>query len=369
MKKLFSKVLVMILCSLAFVSCEKDLEQKVLITPSSVSGFSTSATNVVLTTASDNAKVVTFKFTKPDYGVAVVPTYTLQFDVPSDTSGTNAWKKAVEIKLVGDSTEKSFTGKDFNSLLVNQLKLSTGVQSTIVVRLKSEITQPTGDATTVKPIYSVVTMTVNPYQAVIIYPALLVKGGNSWITPATRTNGFLLTSANFNNKYEGYLNLPNADGWGGDAFKLESTTTGKVYGWGTSATTLSEGGGNLWLTPSPGYMKVNVDLDAMTISYTPVRFYISGDDNNWSTSATPMTYDATSKKWVANNVSLTAGKKFVFTSNGSYDISYKVNGDGKLVYAGPPSWAGNNINVPNTGTFKVTLDLSQGDGKYTYSIE
>ena len=369
MKKSLSAVLLMILFSFLFISCEKDVEQKVLLAPAGVPDFTTTAQSLVLSTNTDNSKVVTFKFNKPDYGVKVVPTFTLQFDVPADTTGENAWGKAVDVKLTGDSTEKSYTGKDFNSLLVNQLKLPTGTQSEIVVRLKSEINQPTGDATTVKPVYSVLTMTVTPYQAVIVYPALLVRGGNSWATPATRTEGFLLTSVNFNNKYEGYLYLPNADGWGGDAFKLESTTTGKVYGWGTSATTLSEGGGNLWLSPAPNYMKVNVDLDAMTISYTPVTFYISGDDNSWSTSANPMTYDPSTRKWVANNVSLTAGKKFAFTSNGGYDISYKVNSEGKLVFAGPPGWTGNNITVPNTGTFKVTLDLSQGDGKYTYSIE
>ncbi|WP_207535247.1 SusE domain-containing protein [Desertivirga arenae] len=369
MKKSLSAVLLMILFSCLYMGCEKDIEQKVLLSPTNVPGFTTSAQSLVLSTTNDNSKVVTFKFNKPDYGVRVVPSFTLQFDIPSDTTGTNAWAKAVEVKLSGDSTEKSYTGKDFNSLLVNQLKLPTGTQSTLVVRLKSDINQPSGDASPVQPVYSVVTMTVTPYKVEIIYPALMVRGGNSWITPATRTNGLVLTSVNFNNKYEGYLYLPNADGWGGDAFKLESSTTGKVYGWGTSATTLSEGGGNLWLAPAPNYMKVTVDLDAMTISYTPVTFYISGDDNNWSTSATPMTYDPATKKLIANNVNLTAGKKFVFTSNGGYDNSYKVNAEGKLVFAGPPAWTGNNITAPSTGVFKVTLDLSQGAGKYTYSIE
>src|SRR5690606_4671968 len=212
--------------------------------------------------------------------------------------------------------------------------------------------------------YSSLTITVTPYKAVVIYPALVVKGGNSWQTPptASRENGFILTSAGFNNKYEGYLNLPNADGWGGDAFTLISTVDGKSYGWGTSATTIAEGTGNLWLTPSPAYMKVNVDLDAKTISYTPVEFFISGDDNGWSTSATPMSYDAESKTWVAENVSLTAGKSFVFTANGSYDISYKVDNDGKLIFAGPPAWAGNNIPVEKTGVYTVTSDLSGGAG-------
>jgi len=357
------------LLAVALTSCEKDLEQKVLIPPASVPEFKTSASGLVLTSAQDNNQVVTFSFAKPNYGVNVVPSFSLQFDVPADTSGANAWGQAIEVKLAADSLKKSYSGKDFNSLLVNQMKLPTGTQSTIVVRLKSEIAPSTGETSGVKPVYSVVKMDVTPYKAIIIYPALLVRGGNSWSTPATRTDGLLLTSANFNSKYEGYISLPNADGWGGDALRLESTATGKFYGWGTSATTIAEGAaGNLWLTPSPAYVKVNVDLDALTVSYTPVTFYIAGDDNGWSTTATPMTYNASTKKWEAN-VAMTAGKKFAFIANSGWDISYKVDTEGKLVFAGPPGWGGNNITVPKTGTLKVSLDMSQGDGKYTYSIE
>jgi starch-binding outer membrane protein SusE/F len=369
MKKTFNKVLLLSLGTAFFASCEKDLEQKTLSVPSSVPGFSSSVSSVVLTTASDNNKVVTFKFIEPDYGVSISTVNTLQFDVPADTIGAAAWGKAVEVKLTGDSTEKSFTGKNFNSLLVNQLKLATDAPSTIVVRLKSEVNKSIGGVSSVKPVYSVVTMTVTPYKAVIIYPALMIRGGNSWITPATRTDGLILTSVNFNNKYEGYIYLPNADGWGGDAFRLESTATGKFYGWGTSATTIAEGAtGNLWLSPAPNYMKVNVDLDALTVSYTPVQFFISGDDNGWSTSATPMTYNPATKKWTAD-VSLTAGKAFAFTANGDWNITYKLNSEGNLVFAGNPVWGGNNIVATKTGVQKVTLDMSQGDGRYTYSIE
>lgn len=359
----------MLLLSCLFLACQKDMMQAVVIPPFGINGFSASSLDIVLSSETDNQNVVTFKFQAPDYGAHVVAAYTLQFDVPSDTVGENAWQNAIDVKLPADSTQKSFSGADFNSLMVNQLEMPAGETGTIVVRLKSVVNQSTGTASAIPAVYSVLTMTVTPYKAVVVYPALLVKGGNSWQTPTERTAGFLLTSAKFNSKYEGYLNLPNADGWGGDAFQLISTKDNKVYGWGTDAYTLSEGGGNLWLTPSPAYIKVNVDLDAMTIKYTPVQFFISGDDNDWSTSATPMTYNAETKKWVAENVSLTTGKAFVFTSNGSYDISYKVDANGTLIFAGAPTWLGNNIPVTKTGVFTITLDLSAGDGNYTYSVK
>lgn len=370
MKKLFKWILLLMIITGLFSACKKEMDQIVISNPGSVKGFTASANELTLTSATAATEVITFTFQAPDYGTKVVSTYTLQFDVPSDTVGANAWGNAVDVKIVGDTTSKSFLGADLNSLLVTQLGLQTGTASTIAVRLRSEVNQPTGSPSTIKPVYSTLKMSVTPYLAVVVYPALLVKGGNSWITPATRTDGFLLTSLKFDSKYEGYINLTNADGWGGDGLKLISTTDGKEYGWGTNETTLSVGGGNLWFTPSPAYMKVNADINELTVSYTPVSFFISGDDNNWSTSATPLTFNPATQEWSASNVALTAGKTLVFTSNGSYDISYKVDAKGALYFAGAPAWvAGNNIPVTKTGVFTVTLNMSKGIGNYSYSIK
>jgi len=376
MKQLFNSFLVLVLSVVLVSSCKKEASQNIITIPSATTlAFKSSVNSVTLTEEVAASKVVTFSFNAPDYGVKVVPTYILQFDVPADTSGTNPWGNAVDVKLSGDSLHKAFLGSELNTILAAQLLLPTGVNSTIVVRLKTDINQQgTGAPTTVKSLYSVVKMTVNPYRSYVEYPALIVKGGNSWKTPTTRTNGYLLASSKFNTKYEGYLNLPNADGWGGDAFQLVSTTDAKVYGWGTSATTLSLNGGGLWLTPAPNYMKVNVDLSAMTIAYTPVRFYISGDDNGWSTTSTPMVYNSTTGVWIASNVTLTAGRTFQFTSNGNYDISYKLDKANKaLVFAGAPTWPKDdvveNIPVAKTGVFTVTLDMSGGEGNYTYSVK
>ncbi|WP_316798385.1 SusE domain-containing protein [Pedobacter frigidisoli] len=371
MKKIFLTIIYSFLLIGLFQACKKEANTNVINPPAAGSlSFKSSATNVVLSAATDASNVVTFSFNAANFGASVVPTYSLEFDLPADTTGANAWANAVSVKLPTGTLTKVYTGADFNSLLANQLMLPTGAASTLAVRLKAEVNQNTGVASAIKPVFATLTLSVNPYKAIIEYPALIAKGGNSWKTPAIRSNGFVLTSAKFNNKYEGYLNLPNADGYGGDAFQLVSSLDAtKVYGWGGTATTMSLTGGNLYLTPAPAYMKVNADVTAMTISYTPVKFYISGDDNGWSTSATPLVYNATTMKWVAANVALTAGKTFVFTANGGYDISYKVDASGALVFAGAPNWGGINIPVAKTGVFTVTLDLSAGDGNYTYSVK
>ena len=371
MKKIFNSLFTLLLLSIFMLGCKKEESNNVVINPSaSALAFKTSTAAVVLSPANDAANVVTFSFNAANFGANVVTAYSLEFDLPADTSGASAWANAVVAKIPAGTLQKTYTGADFNALSGVQLLLPTGTASTIAVRLKAEVNQNTGVTSTIKPVYSTITMTVNPYKAIVEYPALLVKGGNSWKTPSTRTNGFLLASSKFNSKYEGYLNLPNADGYGGDAFQLVSTLdASKVYGWGGTATTMSLNSGNLYLSPSPAYMKVNADVDALTITYTPVKFFISGDDNGWSTSSTPLNYNATTGKLEAANVALTAGKTFVFTCNGGYDISYKVDASGNLVFAGAPVWGGINIPVTKTGVFTVTLDLSAGDGNYTYSIK
>lgn len=369
MKNILSYSLVMIAFAIVLISCNKDETKAILGTPSAITGFTSTTDDITLSADNDSTTVVTFKWSAPDYSISVPVGYLLQFTVPSDTSGATAWSHAKNVMIDADSLQKSFLGTDFNALAATQLGLPTDEISTIVVRVRSDV-KTSGSPSNIPGVFATLTMKVTPYDAIIVYPALLVNGGNSWHTPTTRTNGYLLTSQNFDSKYEGYLNLPDADGWGGDAFTLTSSTTGITYGWGSDAYTMSVGGGNLWLTPAPNYMKVNADISALTISYTPVKFFISGDDNGWSTSATPMTFNPATNQWIATNVSLTAGKGIVFTSNGNYDISYKVDDAGKLVFAGAPNWpAANNIPVTQTGVFTVILDLSQGAGNYSYKIE
>jgi hypothetical protein len=370
MKNILSPILMLLMLPVFFSSCEKDMEKSVLLPPAASSQeFKASTNNIVLSTENKTTNVVTFSFNKPDYGIDVLPSYTLQFTTPADTVGENAWTNAIAIKLtLPEGTSKSLLGVDLNAMLVTQLKLAVDEAHKVVVRLVTDVTQNSGASSTIQPLYSKVELTVTPFEDIVIYPALLVKGGNSWLTPTERTNGYLLTSAQFNSSYEGYLNLPNADGWGGDAFQLINSLNGNVYGWGTDSITIAKDGGNLWLTPSPAYMKVNVDLEASTIKYVPVTFYISGDDNGWSTSSTPMTYNSTTKQLEVDNLNLTAGNSFAFTCNDTWDLSYKIDAKGKIIFAGAPGWAGSNIPIEETGVYKVILDMSGGNGNYSYEM-
>lgn len=354
MKNIINSLLVIVILSMTLLACKKDITQTIKsdgIAPVVKLG----STTVELTSATATDTVSVINWSRADFGYKAAVSYTVEL-VKAGTS-FNAGKKV----NVGNAAQLKYTGAVLNEAAIG-LGIAAGTTGVIDIRIKSSLSDSTY-------IYSAVAkLTVTTYQ--VDFPALIVRGGNSWITPSARSKGFVLTSPNYDGKYEGYIYLPNADGWGGDALKLEVQSTGVQYGWGGSSTTMAAGSsGNLWFTPAPNYMKVNADVNTGTVNFTPVKFYLTGDHNGWSTSATPMTFNAVTNQWVATNVSFTAGNKFVFTSNGGYDISYKVNSEGKVVYAGPPSWAGSDINAPGTGTYTVILDMSAGDGRYTYKIQ
>lgn len=354
MTPFIKKILSVSAFCMLLMACEKDITQTVA-TDGIAPVVTLSQNTITLSSSTANTSVLKINWTKADFGFKAATNYTVEL-----VNLLNTFSSAISVNT-STGTELSYLGSQLNELAIG-LGIPAGGKGDIEIRIKASLNESA-------LVYSAVAkLTVTTYA--VDFPALLVRGGNSWVTPSTRTKGFVLTSPDYNSKYEGYVYIPNADGWGGDGLKLQVESTGVLYGWGTSATTMAAGSaGNLWFTPAPNYMKVNADINAGTVNFIPVKFFISGDHNGWSTSATPMTFNATTQQWVATNVKFSAGNTFTFTSNGNYDISYRINSDGKLVYAGPPNWAGGGVQAPGTGTYTVILDMSAGNGGYTYKIQ
>ncbi len=355
-------ILFLMLLACGIYSCSKNDVNPVVSPPTNISGFSSTAQDVVLTAANDSVSVTEFKWQTPSYGVSVANTYTMIFDIPSDTSGSNAWGNAIKLTVPSGSVAKSFLGTDFNKIM-NQLGLPFDVASPVVVRLKSDINQSTGAASTIASVYSDLGLTVTPYQVILIYPKLYLAG--DFLVPNwTQLDqpGWILASVKSDSYYEGYVNFPNTD----NSFKLctQASWNGTNYGWGGSATTISGSGsaGNCYFG-GPGYCKVAVDVSALTISYTPVNWSVAGDFNSWSVSANPMTLNTTTNQWTATNISLTAGSSFKFVGDPGWVSSFGLDTKGNLAFGG------GNIIAAKTGTFTVTLDLSAGAGNYSYSVK
>lgn len=361
MKKLYIACLAL---SLLAAACKKDLKEPILQSPSSISGFAVNSTTIVLSNANDSAIVAVFKWPASNYGATVPVTYTLLIDQPADTSGANAWAGAMKTTITTDSLNKSWLGTDFNKLL-NQLGLTPGVASPIVVRLLSAVNQSNGTTSTVTTLSADIAMTATPYKIVLIYPKLYIAG--DFLNPNwTQKNqpGWILASVKSNGSYEGYVGFPNA----GNAFKLctQLDWNGTNYGWGGTATTISGSGsaGNCYFG-QVAYTRVVADVNALTITYTPTSWYIAGDFNSWSTTANPLTFSSGTNTWTAAGLTMAAGSAYKFVSNSDWNNQYGSDGKGGLLFGN----SSGNITVAKSGTFTVTLDLSQGAGNYTSSLK
>src|SRR6186713_1304092 len=122
------------LVALGLSACKKDLTNTVLQSPSGITGFTASASTLVLSTDNDSATVTSFSWQAPSYGFAAAVTYTLYIDIPSDTGGTAGWANAVKVPIPTGSLTRAYLGTDLNRVL-NQLGLPFGSPSAVVVRL------------------------------------------------------------------------------------------------------------------------------------------------------------------------------------------------------------------------------------------
>ena len=362
MKKIFAAIA---LFTMLLAACNKNITEPVLHSPSGVNAFAVSTNNVALSSTNDSSTVAVFSWQSSTYAVNVPVTYTLQIDQPSDTSGATGWSNAINTTITTDSLTRSWLGTDFNRLL-NLLGLPDGTPSTIVARLKMDITQSNGLASTVPTLYSTVSMTVTPYKIVLIYPKLYVAG--DFLTPTwTQLDqpGWVLASVLSNGVYEGYVNFANA----ANQFKLcsELSWNGNYYGLGASQTQMGPGAtsGNLWYN-GPAYARVVADVNQNTINYTTTSWVVAGDFNSWSITANPMTFNPATNVWTATGVQMTAGNQWKFVGDSGWNNCYGLDSKGNFVFG---NGSVGNFTVTKSGTYTVTLDLSQGAGNYTYSVQ
>ncbi|WP_426491162.1 SusE domain-containing protein [Hymenobacter sp. 102] len=325
-------------------SCEKD-EEKVTMQPASASALTASTASVVLLQADAAKNAVTYTWTPTSYGYQAAVNYTLQFDKKGGT-----FASPIEVET-GSSTSKTFTTSELNNVLL-KLGLAAGNAGQVDVRVKSSI------SSAVSPTYSAAsTITATPYSEFILYPQIYVPGSYQGWAPDKAP---FLASSKSDEKYEGYLNFTDATtmfkftparNWDND-FGDDGTKTGKLKAKGSDIS-----------VAGPGYYRFNVDTKGLTYTYTKTAWAIIGSatPGDWSTE-TPMTYDATTGVWTVTTT-LKSGAELKFRANNAWDIDMgDNNADGK------PEYKGENIKSPGAGTYTITLDLSKGEGNYTYSF-
>ncbi len=351
---------------LCFVpSCKKDGNNLVLQTGSFATGsLKASAVTVVLTQSVDNDTVERFSWQPVNYGQKPVVTYTLQVDKPSDTSGAGAWSKATAFGAGNNVLGYAFTGKDFNNLL-NTMGLTPGVASNIAVRVKSDVNQYNGAASTVASTYSnTVIISVNPYPLVLYVPG----DYQGWDPPSAPVFGPI---AGLAGKYEGYVYMAAR---GTHYFKFTNAPDWNHtnYGDGGGGSFSTDGNAAGLSVADSGYYELTADLNANKWTATRTSWGIIGDatPGGWNTD-TQMSYNPATQTWTVTANMLKNGS-FKFRANNAWSIDFGIDGSGNLAYADNPFFVYNpnlnNLSVAADGNYTITLDLHVS-GKYTYTLK
>jgi hypothetical protein len=342
MKTWLNHLYILGVLSIALFSCKKD-EERIVLKEGSSSSLLASTTTLVLNKANASDTIVSFTTNPADYGYQAAVNYTLEMDVKG-----NNFANAKTVDL-GSRRVKKYTVAELNSLL-NLLKLAPGTPGQVEVRTKSVL------SVWVNPTYSsVVTLTVTPYEDVVEYPSLYVPGGYQGWAPAAAAK---VASVKDDKNYEGYVYFQEASEF---KFTNGPNWDGTNYGDAGAGKLSSDGGAGNLKVNTPGYYRLNVNLDGLTWSATKTAWGVIGNaTGSWDVDK-DMTYDPTEKVWKAT-LNLSTGE-IKFRANDDWGINF---GDAKPA-DGKPEYGGDNIAITEAGTYDIILDLSK-PGNYSYSV-
>ena len=183
------------------------------------------------------------------------------------------------------------------------------------------------------------------------YPLLNVPGAYQGWDPAS--NAGALASKGSNEVYEGFTYFAEAS-----QFKFAKGSWDTNWGDTGADGTLEPGGENL--NAAPGFYRLNVDLNTLTYSLTPISWGLIGSATagGWDSDQN-MTYDATEGAWTIT-ADLVAGEA-KFRANDGWDINFGDTGKDALL-----EYGGDNIVIPGAGNYTIKLYLNRQD--YTYSV-
>lgn len=338
-----------------FTSCEDEQDLK-FVSPDAEFRILTpqSGEAVILAPETPNNPGLVMTWEEMDYGTPTEITYTIEVD-----KNGNDFAAPVTVA----TTTAAFIS--INTETLNGAALTAGLEpfseGGLDVRVKSSV-----GSTGSEVAYSdVITYLVTPYttetpKMYVVGNFLAASGyGSDW----TPSSAVPISSSGFGETdFEGYVYMNNAS----IEYKILPTNESFDGDWGDdgsfTGTLVQTGESNITMS-GPGYFRIKANTTSGTYSAQPAAWGIIGSatPTGWD-SDTNMTYDATSKKWTIT-MDLVGGQKIKFRANDTWDLNYGDNGaDGSL------EEGGSDIDVPTSGNYTVTLDLST-PREYTFSLQ
>ena len=370
MKKIIHKYSSLLFMFLALAGCNEAPELTVLRDINFPSEIEVSSNDLVITESNLNDDVLTVTWPAVDYYIGAPVDYTVQFTVPSDTAGTEAWGKARSVKAGTDVYTKTFKSKDLNKYAL-AFGMDANVPGAMVVRIKSYVDRDAFSKAMTIQFTPFVKVDVEPEpepEPEPTMPSLWVPGDYQGWDPSTaprivdRGMGI----------YEGYIYIPD-----GGTYELKFTAQDA---WEPMAYGSQEAGklieanyaGDNLLAPGAGYFMLTANLTNLTYTITKTEWSIIGDATvgGWTTD-TPMSYNAAAKVWTVTTDMSTAGS-FKFRANNAWIIDFAVDANGNFLYADHPVLGYTpdllNLTVPETGNYTITLDLHDPEN-YQYTLK
>ncbi len=352
MKQILNVIALFSLMVFAVSSCKKD-ENKIYFEGGTAPVISASKSNVVLLADNAAKTAVTFSWTNPEYQFTTgVSSQNVTYSLEIDSAGANFSSGVKRIYSIVNDISRSFTVSELNTILVSGMGLSVNEPHAIEARVVSSLSK----SAPTELVSNVISVTVTPYDQPVIITYLYVPGNYQGWSPSTAAQ---LGSVDTKN-YEGYVYFSEDN----TKFKFTSQPdwNGTNYG-EDGAGAISPTGPDITMPATTGYYLVKVDLSTLKWTYQLMNWSMIGaaTPGGWDND-TPMMYNADDKTLVIESVALSAGE-FKFRANSGWDVNLGSNPEGGNYLA----YNGGNLSVPETGNYKVVLDLSH-PYQFTYTL-
>ena len=291
---------------------------------------------------------IKFAWQGADYGVSTQITYVLQLD----SAGRN-FTDAVSLGTTS-STEFPTTLAVLNSKLVDELKVTPNIESTVELRVVATVNNK------FETVSDVITLKITTWKIIVAdKPAMLwLPGGYQGWDPAHAPT---ITAIN-DHVFEGYTYIKEGTG-----FKFTSDPDWNHINYGdsgTPGTLTTDGLANGMSISTPGYYKFIVDVEALTYEIIPINTWGmigTATPGSWD-SSTAMDFDVAKGTW-SKTIDLVAGA-LKFRANNDWGINYgPVDSN---VLNGILTQTDGAISITESGNYTVTIDLSKSAPPYKY---
>jgi hypothetical protein len=348
MKKYINKIVLLFAVLILGTACEEDA----ILTVLEVVNFDATAeifpSSVIVTEENENESLATASWAAVTYPIEAPVSYKVQFDIPADTVGDNAWANAISKAAGVDALSKSFLGVDLNEIALN-LGLQPDVEGVLVIRVESYMDRAAYSKPTV--------LKITPYEKIIFFGEIFVPGSyQDWNVDTAAA----LTTID-NGIYQGYITFPSDKGLG---FKITPERNWETFYGANGDGKIEEKNETDISVPEPGTYLITANFNNNTWSYQLSSFGLIGTatPGGWD-SDTNMIYDHQNKLWISN-LNLQAGA-VKFRLNDSWDINYgPQNSTDGIAYLDDPGAH----DVSEAATFEVTFSINEDPATANYTV-